>query len=270
MLPSALTIAGSDPSGGAGLQADLKTFHTHRVYGMAVPSLLTVQNTYGVRRVELVSPGLIAEQIAALLEDAPPQAIKTGALGAAAQVSAVAGALAARPELPLVIDPVCVSKTGAALLDAAGRRELQLRLLPLAALFTPNLDEAALFLGRGIESDADVSEAARALLDLGARAVLLKGGHRRGDPVDVLCTAEGLHELAASRVHTRHTHGVGCSLSAAIAARLALGHTLLAACSLAKQWLTRALQSAPGIGGGQGAIDHFAPLPDASEEAQAE
>ena len=271
MLPSALTIAGSDPSGGAGLQADLKTFHTHRVYGMAVPSLITVQNTHGVRRVELLSGDLIAEQIAALLSDAPPNALKTGALGAAAQVRAVADALSLHPEeLPLVIDPVCVSKTGAVLLDAAGRRELVTRLLPRATLFTPNLDEAALFLGRSIERDVDIPDAARALLALGARAVLLKGGHRAGDPVDVLCWGQRLVELKAERVHTQHTHGVGCSLSAAIAARLARGHDLLAACSLAKQWLTRAIASAPGVGGGQGAIDHFAPLPDASEEAQPE
>jgi hydroxymethylpyrimidine/phosphomethylpyrimidine kinase len=270
MVPSALTIAGSDPSGGAGLQADLKTFHTHRVYGMAVPTLITVQNTHGVRRVELLSADLIAEQIAALLSDAPPTALKTGALGAAAQVRAVADALSGQPELPLVIDPVCLSKTGAELLDSAGRRELIARLLPQAILFTPNLDEAALFLGQPIEREQDIPEAARALLALGARAVLLKGGHRAGDPVDVLCWPQGMLELTAERVHTRHTHGVGCSLSAAIAARLACGHDLLAACSLAKKWLTRALASAPGIGGGQGAIDHFAPLPDASEETHTE
>lgn len=268
MLPSALTIAGSDPSGGAGLQADLKTFHAHRVYGMAVPTLITVQNTHGVRRVELLSADLIAEQIAALLQDAPPHAIKTGALGSAAQVRAIAEALSDLVDRPLVIDPVCVSKTGAELLDEAGRRALCNGLLPRASLFTPNLDEAALFLGQRIERDQDVPEAARALLGLGPRAVLLKGGHRAGAPVDVLCTAHELTELTAERVHTRHTHGVGCSLSAAIAARLARGHTLLEACSLAKQWLTRALRSAPGIGGGQGAIDHFAPLPEASEEAQ--
>lgn len=268
MLPSALTIAGSDPSGGAGLQADLKTFHTHRVYGMAVPTLITVQNTHGVRRLELLSAELIAEQIAALFEDAPPRALKTGALGGAAQVRAVADVLSAQPALPWVIDPVCVSKTGAELLDAAGRRELVARLLPQAALFTPNLDEAALFLGQRIEREADIPQAARALLSLGARAVLLKGGHREGEPVDVLCSADGVHELRARRVHTRHTHGVGCSLSAAITARLASGHDLLAACSLAKQWLTRALESAPGIGGGQGAIDHFAPLPEASQKTQ--
>lgn len=263
MTAIALSIAGSDPSGGAGIQADLKTFHSHRVFGMAALSLLTVQNTWGVRRVELVSPDLLAEQIAAVLEDEPPGAIKTGALGGVDQVRAVAAAFAARPELPLVIDPVCLSKTQAQLLDAAGRAALLELLLPRAVLITPNLAEAALLLGREIADEPRaLAEAGRAFLALGARAVLLKGGHRRGDPVDVLCTDGASLELHAPRIATRHTHGVGCSLSAAIAARLALGHGLEDACALAKRWISSALASAPGIGGGQGPLDHFAALPD--------
>jgi len=143
MTPCALSIAGSDPSGGAGIQADLKTFHTHRVFGMAVVSLLTVQNTRGVRRVERVAPELVAEQICALLDDVAPAAIKTGAIGGAAQVEAVAAVLAQQPGIPLVVDPVCVSKTGAELLDESGRAALMRLLLPRAALITPQLGRSA-------------------------------------------------------------------------------------------------------------------------------
>ncbi|MEY4578797.1 MAG: hypothetical protein RL701_3500 [Pseudomonadota bacterium] len=261
----ALSIAGSDPSGGAGLQADLKSFHTHRVFGMGVVSLLTVQNTLGVRRVERMPPDLISEQIAAVFEDAPPQAIKTGALGGVEQVEAVAAALSRGPAelaLPVVVDPVCLSKTRAELLDAAGRAALMRLLLPRATLLTPNLDEARLLLDRALEKPRDIADAARAFIDLGARAVLIKGGHREGEPIDVLCTRDGLLELHGERVATQHTHGVGCSLSAAIAARLALGHALEDACALAKAWVTSGLISAPGIGRGQGAMNHWATLPD--------
>jgi hydroxymethylpyrimidine/phosphomethylpyrimidine kinase len=256
----ALSIAGSDPSGGAGIQADLKTFHAHGVFGMAAVSLLTVQNTHGVRRVQPIAPELLSEQIVALFEDVAPHAIKTGALGGAAQVEAVAAALAGRG-VPLVVDPVCVSKTGAALLDEAGRAALLAKLCPIATVITPNLAEAELLLGRKLGDPEDLEEAARALLGFGSRAVLLKGGHRRGDPIDVLCDSGELLLLHGPRVETRHTHGVGCTLSAAVAARLALGHSLREACELAKQWVTAALASAPGIGGGQGALNHGAPLP---------
>lgn len=160
----------------------------------------------------------------------------------------------------MVVDPVCVSKTGAALLDAAGRAALLARLCPLATLLTPNLDEAAVLLGRSLRDPEDVEEAARALLGFGSRAVLLKGGHRRGEPIDVLCDAGQVTLLRGRRVDTPHTHGVGCTLSAAIAARLALGHALLEACELAKEWVTRALETAPGIGGGQGSLNHGVPV----------
>jgi hydroxymethylpyrimidine/phosphomethylpyrimidine kinase len=256
-----LSIAGSDPSGGAGIQADLKTFHAHGVFGMAAVSLLTVQNTHGVRRVQPIAPDLLSEQIVALFEDAAPHAIKTGALGGAAQVEAVVQALQGRG-VPLVVDPVCVSKTGAALLDEAGRAALLERLCPLATVITPNLDEAALLLGRPVREPEDVEVAARELLRFGSQAVLLKGGHRRGEPIDVLCEAGRVSLLRGRRVATAHTHGVGCTLSAAIAARLALGHGLREACELAKEWVTRALETAPGIGAGQGSVNHRAPLPN--------
>jgi hydroxymethylpyrimidine/phosphomethylpyrimidine kinase len=264
LTPIALSIAGSDPSGGAGVQADLKTFYAHGVFGMAVISLLTAQNTRGVQRSVMVEPGLVRAQLAAVLDDAVPHAIKTGALGGREQVEAVADLLCEGPaaSVPLVVDPVCVSKTGAVLLDAAGRSSLVARLLPRAALFTPNLDEAALLLGSSVETEAEIRAAGRAFRDMGAAAVLMKGGHRAGEPVDLLCTQAGDVALNATRIVTQHTHGVGCTLSAAIAARLAQGRDMAAACRLAKAWLTRAIASAPGIGAGQGAVDHFAPLAD--------
>ena len=265
MTPIALSIAGSDPSGGAGIQADLKTFHAHHVFGTAVLSLLTVQNTRGVRRVELVTPELVAEQIRALFDDVPPHAIKTGAIGGAEQVEAVASVLADYPAVPLVVDPVCVSKTRAELLDRAGRDALVRLLMPRATLITPNLDEAELLLGRTIRTGPQIEAAGRAFLDLGARAVLLKGGHREGEPIDVLCMPHGLVELHGTRIQTRHTHGVGCSLSAAITARLARDESLAEACALAKRWVASGIASAPGLGGGHGPMNHWASLPDGSD-----
>jgi hydroxymethylpyrimidine/phosphomethylpyrimidine kinase len=255
----ALSIAGSDPSGGAGIQADLKAFQAHAVYGLSVISLLTAQNSHGVRCVAPIAPQLLAAQLDVLFEDVLPSVVKTGALGGAAHVEVVAERLSGRA-LPLVVDPVLLSKNGSELLDADGCSALRRLLLPLATLITPNLDEARRLLGRPIEDPSGIRDAARELGELGARAVLLKGGHRHGDPIDVLYAAGELHELHGPRVHTVHTHGVGCTLSAAIAARLALGHDLLEACTLAKRWLTRALASAAAVGGGQGCPNHLEPL----------
>ena len=268
MTRTALTIAGSDPSGGAGVQADLKSFHAHGVYGMAALALLTAQNTRGVFGVQLVAPALLHDQIRVLFEDMPPHAIKTGALGGPAQVEAVAEALSPRMERrPLVVDPVCLSKSGASLLDEAGRRAMLERLMPLATLVTPNLDEAAWLLGRSLRTPAEIADAGRAFVGLGARAALIKGGHREGDPIDVLCTADGSHELHAARIATRNTHGVGCSLSASICAWLARGEGLLDACRAAKRWISEAISSAPGLGGGHGPVNHFASVPQIGEFA---
>ncbi|HTU62570.1 MAG TPA: bifunctional hydroxymethylpyrimidine kinase/phosphomethylpyrimidine kinase [Polyangiales bacterium] len=262
MTAIALTIAGSDPSGGAGIQADLKSFHAHGVYGMAALALLTVQNTRGVFGSQLVTPDILAAQVRAIFEDAPPHAIKTGALGGPAQVEIVAEVLS---ELgagrPLVIDPVCVSKSGASLLDESGRQAMLKRLVPLATLVTPNLEEAAWLLGRSLRTEAEITDAGRAFVELGASAALIKGGHREGDAIDVLCTREGSIALHAPRIETRNTHGVGCSLSAAIAARLALGEPLAEACRLAKRWISAAIASAPNLGSGHGPVNHFAPVP---------
>ena len=255
--PVALTIAGSDPSGGAGLQADLKTFHQHRVYGASVVTLLTVQNTQRVSRVEVLDPGLVREQLAAVLEDLPVAAAKTGALGSAAVVQAVAEA-AADFGFPLVVDPVMISKHGAPLMDEAAQAVLG-ALLERATLITPNAPEAAAILGRSVSNLTEAREAAEALATRGP-SVLLKGGHLEGAAVDVLVHEGAVHELRAERIDTRHTHGTGCTYASAITARLARGDELLAAVQGAKEWLTRAIAGAPGLGGGSGPVDHLAPL----------
>jgi len=258
VLPVALTIAGSDPSGGAGIQADLKTFHQFGVYGEAVITLLTVQNTRRVSRVEVMRPELVLEQLDAVVEDIPPQAAKTGALGGRDVVEALA-ARARQFAFPLVVDPVMISKHGAPLLDREASGALRDCLLPVAALLTPNVFEAEFLWGRTIASLDDAHDAARALCDLGAGAVLVKGGHLDGGATDVLCIGGEFHVYPAERVETRHTHGTGCTYSAAIAACLALGLALPQAVAHAKRFITGAIAKNPGLGGGQGPVNHFVP-----------
>lgn len=259
MTAVAMSIAGSDPSGGAGVQADLKTFHQHGVYGTAAITLLTVQNTLGVQRVELVSPELVGQQVAAVLSDLSPRAIKTGALGSASTIERIAQVLQGS-DAPLVVDPVGFSKNHHALTDASARDVLLSRLLPRVALITPNLDEMAWLTQRSLTDEASLRDAVKALVDAGPRAVLLKGGHRQGAPIDLLWSDGLLHELTATRIETPHTHGVGCTLSAAITARLALKESLLDAVTHAKQWITEAIATAPGLGEGQGPVNHFAKI----------
>jgi len=257
VMQAALTIAGSDPSGGAGIQADLKTFHQFTVYGEAVLTLITVQNTRRVSRVEVLPPDLVLQQLDAILEDIPPQAMKTGALGNRAVVESLADRLRS-VAIPLVIDPVMISKHGSPLLGEDAASSLRRELLPLAALVTPNVFEAALLAGREIATSGDAREAARAIYDLGPRAVLVKGGHLQGDATDILYDGSGFHEFTAPRTATPHTHGTGCTYSAAITASLALGLPLVEAVALAKRFITAAIQKNPGLGGGQGPVNHFA------------
>jgi hydroxymethylpyrimidine/phosphomethylpyrimidine kinase len=257
--PIALTLAGSDPSGGAGLQADLKTFHQHGVYGEAVVTLVTVQNTRGVTRVEVLDAALVGQQLDAVLADLPPQAAKTGALGNAQVVAAVAQRASAF-RFPLVVDPVMVSKHGHRLLDQAAIEALVSTLLPHTFLLTPNAEEAAVLWGQPVRTVADARAAAAAIARLGPRAVLVKGGHLEGDAVDVLFAEGALTEFPAPRLDARHTHGTGCTLSAAITARLAKGERLQDAVAGAKAWLTEALRTAPELGGGVGPVNHFAPV----------
>ena len=256
-VPVALTIAGSDPSGGAGVQADLKTFHQFGVYGEAVITLLTVQNTRTVSRVECLETALILEQLGAVLDDIPPGAAKTGALGSRAIVEAVAAA-AAGFRFPLVVDPVMLSKHGAPLLDGAAVEALRARLIPRATLVTPNLAEAAALAGIEVSSLDQMREAARRIAGLGAGAVLVKGGHRAGDATDVLFAEGVLHEFPAPRVDTPHTHGTGCTYSAAITAGLAGGAPLEIAVARAKRFIACAIASSPGLGHGAGPVNHHA------------
>ena len=255
MLPVALSIAGSDPSGGAGIQADLKTFHQFGVYGEAVITLLTVQNTRRVSRIEVMDAGLVREQILAVVEDIPPAAAKTGALGSASVVRAVAGA-ARSFAFPLVVDPVTISKHGQALLPDDAVRVLRDELLPLAALLTPNVPEAEALSGVAIRTLDDARQAACRILEMGPRAVLVKGGHLEGDATDLLYDGATWREFPAERIATRHTHGTGCTYSAAITACLAIGMAMGESVQRAKRYVHEAIRSAPGLGSGAGPVNH--------------
>ena len=259
--PIALTVAGSDSSGGAGIQADLKTFSAFGVYGASVVTALTAQNTRGVQAVEAVSAGFVAAQLDSVLCDLAVDAIKTGMLADAGIVGAVARVLQGAPQWPLVVDPVMVATSGDALLEPDAIGALRSALIPLATLITPNLAEAAVLLDTGkAESEAEMREQARALLGLGCRAALLKGGHGTGDrALDVLADASGIETFASPRVATPHTHGTGCTLSAAIVALLAQGATLAGAVRRAKAYVWQGLQAGRtlGVGGGRGPVDHL-------------
>jgi len=251
--PIALTIAGSDPSGGAGIQADLKTFHQFGVYGEAVITLLTVQNTRRVSRVEVMPPALVIEQIDAVLEDIRPAAAKTGALGSVEVVRAVARAASAF-DFPLVVDPVMVSKQGAALMAEDAQQALLEELIPRAYLVTPNMHEAEALTGT-----PDMRAAAERLHATGAQHVLIKGGHSSGPATDLLFTGHEFIDFTAARIDTPHTHGTGCTYSAAITAELAKGVPLVTAVRCAKRFITDAIETNPGLGRGSGPVNHWAP-----------
>jgi hydroxymethylpyrimidine/phosphomethylpyrimidine kinase len=259
VIPVALTIAGSDPSGGAGIQADLKTFHQLGVYGEAVITLLTVQNTSGVSRVECVRASLVTEQIRAVLDDIPPRAAKTGALGNVEIVEAVAE-IAGEFKFPLVVDPVMIGKHGARLVSADACEAIARRLVPRAYLVTPNLEEAAVLTGIEVSGVEAMREAAARLCEMGAKAALVKGGHLPGRPIDVLFANGEWREFDAERIETRHTHGTGCTYSAAIAAELARGLELPMAVARAKKFTTEAIRTAPGLGRGSGPLNHHAEI----------
>jgi hydroxymethylpyrimidine/phosphomethylpyrimidine kinase len=259
MTPIALTIAGSDPSGGAGLQADLKTFHRFGCYGTSVLTLVTAQNTRGVTRVELLAEDLVLAQLEAVWSDLPPAALKTGAIGSATLIAAVAGFLAARRGPPLVLDPVMISKHGHRLLPEDAVAVLTGRLLPLAAVVTPNWHEAAALTGLAVGDAASARAAAQALRSAGARAVLIKGGAGAdGLAADLLLDQDGELELPALRLATRASHGTGCTFAAALTANLALGHGLREAALRAKAYIHHAIATAPGLGGGLGPVNHWA------------
>jgi hydroxymethylpyrimidine/phosphomethylpyrimidine kinase len=262
-IPVALTIAGSDPSGGAGLQADLKTFQRFRVYGEAVVTLVTVQNTRRVSRVEMLAPELILQQLQAVLEDIPPHAAKTGALGSAEMVRTVAEA-AETFAFPLVVDPVMISKHGTRLMATDATDALLEKLVPRAFLLMPNLDEAAALAGFEVNDRETMIRAAKVLVSLGAKNVLVKGGHlfpdgMTSEALDILVLQGGdVREFSAPRTMTPHTHGSGCTYSAAVTAELAKGTELMEAVARAKRFVSEAIRTAPGLGAGNGPLNHLA------------
>ena len=256
MRPIALTIAGSDPSGGAGLQADLKTFAAWGVYGAAVVTALTAQNTRGVHGRHPVPPAFVRAQLDAVLEDVSVHAIKTGMLPDAATIEAVAAGLQRVPDVPLVVDPVLVSTSGHSLADASAVDAFRRTLFPRAHVVTPNLDEAAALVGAPVRTRADMQAAARALVAMGARAALVKGGHLEDSAYDVLYADDRLLELDAPRVVSGSVHGTGCTLSAAIAAALARGEPLPQAVARAKRYVLRALGRTLAAGHGLRSLDH--------------
>jgi len=256
----ALTIAGSDSGGGAGIQADLKTFHAFGVYCTSVVTAITAQNTLGVRAVHPVPLEVVRAQVDAVVSDLRPAAVKTGMLATKDLVATVAEAVSRHHLAQYVLDPVMVATSGDRLLDREAEVALRTTLLPLARLVTPNLHEAGILTGRTVDTPNEMRAAARALVDMGAGAALLKGGHLEGEAVDLLWDGTEERVWHKPRLRTRHTHGTGCTLSAAVTSGLALGTPLVDAVDRAVRWVARAIDTAPGLGSGHGPVNHFAPL----------
>ena len=256
----ALTIAGSDSGGGAGIQADLKTFHAFGVYGASAVTAITAQNTLGVGAVHPVPVDVVRAQIDAVATDLPPRAVKTGMLATGELVESVARAVEDHGLERYVLDPVMVATSGDRLLVPDAETAVRNALVPAAFLVTPNLHEARILTGLAVTSVEEMADAGRALVEMGARAALVKGGHLSGtgEAVDVLW--DGAHERIwrRPRVATVHTHGTGCTLSAAITAGLALGRPLGEAVARATEYMARAIATAPGLGHGRGPVNHFA------------
>ena len=258
-IPVALTIAGSDPSGGAGIQADLKTFHQRGVYGASVITLVTVQNTRRVSAVETVKPEIVAAQLDAVLEDIPPAAAKTGALGNPDIVRTIAEH-ARYFRFPLVVDPVMISKHGQTLMTDQARHILVSLLLPRAFVVTPNLHEAGMMADMEVGDPASMREAALKIAAMGAHSVLVKGGHLEKDAIDVLYWKGEFIEYSAPHIRTLHTHGTGCTYSACITAELAKGYSLPEAVKTAKLFISKAIETNPGLGKGSGPVNHHAQI----------
>ncbi len=256
-VPTALTIAGSDSGGGAGVQAQLKTFSALGVYGMSVLTAITAQNTVAVTAIHEIPTDVIAAQIDAVVTDIGADAVTTGMLSSSAIVRVVAAKVREHRLDRLIVDPVMVAKSGDRLLREDAVAALRTELLPLALVVTPNLPEAEVLVGRPIRTLGDMRDAGREILALGARVALVKGGHLDGDPVDVLCMGDRVVELPGRRVHTKNTHGTGDTYAAAIAAYLARGEPLERAVTQAKEYLTAAIEQAYPIGQGHGPVHHF-------------
>ena len=257
--PPCLTIAGSDPSGGAGIQADLKTFHQHQAYGMAVITLLTVQNTKTVEQVEVLTPEFVLAQLKAVLGDIRPKAAKTGALGNSEVIDAIS--IGCRSvDFPLVVDPVMISKHGLSLMNGEAEDVLKKLLLPRAHLVTPNIPEAEKLSERSIRDVISMERAATTISKLGVKHVLIKGGHLADEATDVLWSDGQIMRLPSPRINTQNTHGTGCVFSAAITAHLAHGRRVDDAVRRAKSFITAAIESNPHLGEGYGPVNMFAPI----------
>jgi hydroxymethylpyrimidine/phosphomethylpyrimidine kinase len=256
-VPKALTIAGSDSGGGAGIQADLKTFSAFRVFGMSALTAVTAQNSLGVQGVFNLPPEFVARQIDSVLSDFGADAVKIGMLSTAAIADAVAERLRAHQQARIVVDPVMIAKSGDPLLQPDARAALIRAVLPLADVVTPNLHEASALAGISVDSAADMEEAARRILALGPRTVLVKGGHLKDAATDILWNGKDLTRFTTARIDSPNTHGTGCTFSAAIAAGLARGRPLGDAIREAKAYVTAAIREGFAAGHGVGALRHF-------------
>ena len=256
-MKKVLTIAGSDCSGGAGIQADLKTFSALGVFGMSVVVSVVAENTFRVIDIQDITPDIIEKQIEAVFEDIPPDAIKIGMLSSPECMQAVAGKLLTYKPDNIVIDPVMYAKNGAPLMQQHAEKSLIEIILPLADVLTPNIPEAEVITGIKIKNQADMEKAAKAIWKMGCKNVIVKGGHSTGDATDILFDGHDFHYFHATRVNTKNTHGTGCTYSSAIAANLALGYEIKTAVANAKNYVTTAIMHALPIGKGHGPTNHF-------------
>lgn len=256
-MKNVLTIAGSDSCGGAGIQADLKTFSAHGVYGMSVITAVTCQNTMGVFDVQDIRPDIIKKQIDAIFTDIPVNALKIGMVSQIETIYAIADKLEEYQPEKIVLDPVMVSKSGYDLLVPEAKEALIKRLIPLASIVTPNLPEAEAITGMKIENLEQMKEAAKKIVEMGAKNVLIKGGHLAEDATDLFYDGEKMLPLEMARIHTKNTHGTGCTLSSAIASNLAKGMTPEEAVKEAKKYITIAIEHALELGKGVGPTHHF-------------
>lgn len=256
-MKKVLSIAGSDCSGGAGIQADLKTFSAHGVFGMTAIASVVAENTFRVIEFQDVRPDMIEKQIDAVFEDMPPDAVKIGMLSCREGMLAVARKLLEWKAANIVIDPVMYAKNGCALMDPDAIDTLIAEVIPLADVLTPNIPEAERIAGMVIQTLSDTEEAGRRIHEMGCKSVLIKGGHRKGDATDILFDGKAFHSFTVPRIDTRNTHGTGCTYSSAIASNLALGFPIQQAVERAKRYVTTAITYALELGKGNGPTHHF-------------
>jgi hydroxymethylpyrimidine/phosphomethylpyrimidine kinase len=258
----ALTIAGTDPSGGAGVMADLKSFHACGVYGMAAITSIVAQNTKGVQHIHNLDPQWLAEQLDSVYDDELPHALKTGMIASKEMMELIQSYIAQHPEIPYVIDPVMLAKSGDSLMDDEGKNNLKSILLPLATVATPNIPEAEEITGLTIKNEADIYKAGQIFInEIGSKGVVIKGGHANDDTqnsTDYLFIKDEVYKFTEARYDTPHTHGTGCTFSAVITAELAKGKSIYEAVQKAKKFIALAIQYTPEIGQGRGPVNHFA------------